>query len=528
MLNLFPMLAQIFNPSTNSAMNQMAIKLVRVSEWTSGAYLYDGFLNPLCTDIAKTILPIILVAEIVFCGFRIMTGRPIIEQAARIMLASIICYVVVWLQMPQKALRYTMRFLEDSGRTVGGGMMFQSGPIQRTRQKVQANSPNTFDPFDAAGVAGGGPLIETYYKFTPVVAWAIWVNPEATSDGPEYKYGYLFIRNRIFPENSGDLIVQTNSQRRPSQSNRTFHESTYYGEVIDAIRNIHANFRIKDKMFETAGVKDPKGITLAESAVGLINIFMPLTAMSLALPISINILAGAVSPMFMTAAVVSGAYFSFYIILAFGVAVVPLLYFETFKTSWQTYLRFVFSVSLVPMLFYIMMGIGFVFSTTIFEFMFPDYDYPSNHNQPGLSMIYAQVLQEGFISALAASNPFNTGIEKLMGSNSGLNFFQLFMLLGRHAAGCIVVTGFILVGTAFGPTAVKLAFKWDQGFAENGIFDNVFQGFETIRGALSSALSVQMGSGMQVAQQVISGVTGAFKYGPGMFRPGGTSIGGKP
>jgi hypothetical protein len=497
-----PFLAQTAQSATNGGIELLSATAFDISgsSWNSASNIYYTYLNPMATNAAMAMLPLFMTVEIIFCGFRIMMGKTITEQAVKILFASMVCYVLVFSQFPQRLMVGAILDMQEVGRAVGGSMMRQSAAL--------ANSAKFIDNLK----------LTNDHDLTPMKAWAAWVDPMNDHQSYEYKYGFRYIRHNLFADPTTGFGAHEASTYVSMQSNQNLFLSK---ETWDGLWDYSGGF-LANLMKSLGG----KAIT----AAGMLYVMSPMTAFSYAIPIAFSIMAGTVAPMWVQASVLSASYYSFFMVLSLGVAVVPLCFFTSFVDIWKTWLKFLIGTSLIPMLFYLFGGVGFVFATGTYSVMFPA--QPETGAQlASMSWIYGGVLQESIGIAYAASVPDSIGtlnnLADFMQSSMKL-FFRIFMLLGRQGGGCAIVTTFILAGTAFPIAAIKMAESWANGFASDAVFTSVMQAFETMRSGIGTAIGQQYSTGMEMASQAASKIGSMLLYsaiGGAIGGLGGAAIG---
>jgi hypothetical protein len=289
----------------------------------------------------------------------------------------------------------------------------------------------------------------------PTEYWKNWIG-----DGTNKKFSYRYIKDHIWPQ-ARDLEV-SNSTTDDGSSGWT-------------------------------GLKNLVGNGLAEAVLKIASFLKPLMAMPIVFSAAFAQYAGMLAPMFVDVGIVGGAYLSFYFVLGVGMAVLPLLFFGSMKDIFVHYLTVLIALALVPFFYYVLMAIGFVFSTTVFHAMFEN----------GSSI--AVVLSDTFESALKAA------IEALkeqdrQGSFVGstlLEIINYFKNVSYLSGGSIIITGFISAGCLFGTIAIPVAFSWNKAFATEMMIQIVGNAFNQIQGALGSGVSQIYGQGLQYAQMAL-------------------------
>src|ERR1700737_305640 len=69
-------------------------------------------------------------------------------------------------------------------------------------------------------------------------------------------------------------------------------------------------------------------------------------------------------------AILFGAHIGFALLYAFGLSLMPLIFFKTYFNLWAHYLTTLIGFALVPGFYYIFAGVGYGFSTVTFQILF--------------------------------------------------------------------------------------------------------------------------------------------------------------
>lgn len=520
-------------------------------------------------EIAATLLWAVLFAEITFTGFRLMLGSSIIEQlgylTTKTFIYVIVSGIVVFPGAPspyntaEGIIRGSMFRLMHAGKYLGSELVKNAshpnvkklnGIKQMKIDKANAvpdavgwggigpTVPPTGDnlsgtdvlgrPYRQLGAsgfgdagsfgptlgtsAGGGPSPSA--RAEPMMYWLAWIGVENAAmyapDGKgqpayptgaelrkklgedEYKFSQLSLNVRIWGENPD--TGQTVSQQLTKNAE----------EKADAYRKALADG-------EVGGVD---GKSMVENmASGVLMGTMPLQMFGIALSVAGVQIAALITVIFAQISMLVGSIAAFNIAASLGLAVLPLMYFRTFDKIWSQYLIGLGSLALVPFLFYLLSAVGFIFSTFVFEQLFP---VPaslggSGGEKPSLALILNQM----FFSAVETTmtsfglvlSGFGSALVFLIGS-----MISIYITLGRIMFGCTIVAAFVSAGALFSLLAPRFAFRWQQGFGAEDVMEKIGEIFNNIQSAVGSGMGQMyadaISKGGQMGKGAMSGLSG--------------------
>ncbi|MDD2709039.1 MAG: hypothetical protein PHV34_13720 [Verrucomicrobiae bacterium] len=392
--------------------------------------------------VAKAITLPVMTIQMIFIGFAIMLRADVVERLTTFTIKCAILFFLVYAAgLPlQNLIRKGMRDLQTAGLTVGANIA------------AMAAEPGT--------------------SGQPAVYWTQWIgNPK---DAAHYKYGYRYIRQYVWPtpeENSGapSLLPSTD-------------------EILHA-----------ENLLQAAQER-----ALGWMLYQFFSFLKPLMVMPIILGAAFAQYAGCLAPHLADIGVVGGAHIAFNFILGAGLAVLPLIFFASTRDIFVHYLTILIAIALIPFFYYVLMAVGFVFSTTVFKSLFL--------SGPGsVALFMSGVFEQAFEQArdaLAAQG----------GSNMARTFLSLlawFKPSAILAAGSLMITSFITAGCLFGALAMPVAFSWNRAFASELLVKMVADAFTHIHSALGTGVGQFYSQGMQMAQTLANYGT---SYGGGALR----------
>jgi hypothetical protein len=480
-----------------------------------GMALYIDTLGPLALDFARAVFPIVLMAELMFVGFRIILKESFIQQFFRIILITIINFVIIYEQFPQQLLIGGMMSMESAGKNSAVSMITSKGmlPANLVITPAQLVTPPAGTSAPASPALIGSQAAQDAEKLytttsNPVVsAWGIWIgDPSNPATANQFKYSPLYIHNvlfggQIFAGGSGASAVNTwLTNRLTTWSQNQATNPALNSPIVNATNGNPTSLLSN---------------VLAQLGNGAVNIgalmvafFSPLQFLTLALTLAAVMLAGLITPGLTAGTILGSAYLTFFITLAMGTSIVPFAYFRTLEKSWNKWLRVLLGMALVPFIYYIFGAIGFIFSVDVYDVLFGSVG-SNGSPQPGP---LANVLATAFNYAISESMLLQSGINTPAGGGAGttgdwlqdlLSYLTFCMqFFAQNSAGAIITTTFITMGCTFPAIALKVASNWESGFAEPGIMDQLQGGLNQVQGAIGQGFSTGMQGGLQTMSSI--------------------------
>lgn len=206
---------------------------------------------------------------------------------------------------------------------------------------------------------------------------------------------------------------------------------------------------------------------------------------------------------FTTVSVLVGSIFTFYMALSFGMALLPLMYFKSFEKIWAQYLIGLAALGLVPCFFYIYSAIGFVFSTQLFDLMFPD-PGAGGSSSGSMALILSGVYSCGFYQVLNVLSTLMGDALTVLSKLAAILLYA-FILSGRIIFASSIVASFVFGGTMFSTLAVNSAFKWNQGFASEEMLSKISEFFTGVQGAVGTGLGQVYSEGANRVMGLVGG-----------------------
>ncbi|MFH1067133.1 MAG: hypothetical protein V1746_04470 [bacterium] len=296
-----------------------------------------------CLEIARHIVLPILVAELAFVGIRITLKNPFADQFIKFTVTAIIAFIILS-GAPQQVIRDARKALQSGGQAFAKEILSESG-VSAVKQE-------------------------------PLEWWADWLG-DIAKDGDEKtgKGGGKYNANYIFKMFDVGAL-------KPFEK-----ASAYDGMLQQALQGGADFLKMAYQRFLSAL---PTFMTKALSIEALMAMIMPLVFISMIFTAVMIQMAGYFAPVFVHIGILAGSDVMLEFVLAVGVVVVPLMFFQTFKDIWQKYLIFCAGIALIPCFYYILSAIGFVFSTKIFEAIC----------DPSVEMRFPKVLTQLFLRVL--------------------------------------------------------------------------------------------------------------------------------
>lgn len=411
-------------------------------------------------DIAMAILTPIIVVEVMMMGMRIIMKQTIVDQFSAFTKTAFIFWLVLVLQYPQKVIRRYQKDLTDGGKEWG--------------YQIAQKSPEPAQDQD------------------PVKYWGDWLGTPNERGEDKSKYQLDYILKRIY----GD-------QDKPKQPESTsfFNQSDY---VIASILALLGPLGWSMIPVLIGGKKVAEWMLDKINGEIILMILMPFPMVGMFLAVTMAQIAGYMAPVMTQITLLVGSRLTLECVMCFGLAAMPFMFFQSMKDIWVRYLKTCIWLALVPMFYYITSGIGYSFSTSMFDVLFP----PSGE---GFGKLFKEMLQQGMSDNARMVTGSELG-KMLTGAIVNVIMFimNLFKRLLFVVGGTAVITAFVSGGCAFAAGAVKMAQSWDSGFSETGLMDNFSQLFGSIQNATSSSLGQGFGQATNTLDSVYKGVKGGI------------------
>jgi hypothetical protein len=491
-----------------------------------GMALYIDTLGPMALDFAQTVFPLVLMAELMFVGFRIIMKENFIQQMLRIILITIINFVIIYSQYPQQLLISGMMSMEKAGKSAAVDIISSPGmlPTNLTITSTQltsavstttnaATTPQTTVLIGSQAAQSAEQLYSAGQN--PIVsAWALWIgSPDSKATAPYFKYSPLYYHNVLFAGkiiggnlSAGSIATSVNAKLTTVLQTWSDTMATDSGANNPAAAQTNADPTQSYSNLLTA---------LANHTVNLgaliVAFFAPMQFLTLSLTLASFMMAGLMLPGLTAGTILGSAYLTFFIALGMGVCIVPFAYFRTLEKSWNKWLRVLFGMALVPFIYYIFGAIGFVFSVDIYDVLF-SYNITSA-GPVANSGTLASVLATTFNYAISEGMLLQAGINNTNAGHASdwaqslisyLTFIMQFF--AQNSAGAVITTTFITIGCTFPGIALKVASNWESGFAEPGIMEQLQGGLNQIQGSISQGFNTGMQAGMQTMTSMASRV----------------------
>jgi hypothetical protein len=509
-------------------------------------------------DIAATLLFAVLFAEITFTGFRLMLGSSIIEQLGRLTTKTFI-YVIVSGLIPVPGapapynsvdgiIRSTMYRMMHGGKYVGTQIIKRSAHPQVLEiEGIQDMSVDASDSIPDAGgfppTAGGGSSwlgapfsggTDQYgrpLRFTgagsgygdagafgpnpgaagtaspagraePFVYWMTWI-------GVEYANKYSYDESGHPKESDAELIRDT--PRKEYKYSQLSLNSRIWGEdPTSPTQAVSSRLREKAKdnlktLKEKEGSTGAGGVSTWEDiARGTMTGMMPLQMFGMAMTVAGIQIGSLVTVLFTQIGILVGSITAFNLASALGLAVLPLMYFAMFDKIWSQYLVTLASLGMIPCLYYILSAVGFVFSTFLFEQLFP---LPRNLGGTGVASL-AVILNDLFFAAVGTTmNSFSLFVGALgeWFKWGVASLISVYLILGRILFGTTIVAAFVSAGAIFATLAPRFAFRWTQAFGAEDIVEKVGEAFTGIQSAVGSGMGQMYADALQRGSSMVKG-----------------------
>ncbi|WP_237394790.1 hypothetical protein [Methylacidimicrobium sp. AP8] len=424
--------------------------------------------------IAQGVMPYVLFSAATFAGWRIVFGRPILDELLDYTLLAFLVWLLVYAQAPQLLIDRYRQAMIAGGQQIG---------IQIAQMGTSDDPPPS------------GP--------DPAQWWFAWMGlppgtggesaTPASSPSPQtFKFGPTYI---------GSVMFKTVF---PGMGPNPFENVQLYQQLQQILQTLTNSLNI--------GGGNPKGgentnwneilfvgiplITSLGMVIGLI-----VTAAILAITAVFSLI-------FTQLLIVAGSELAYQALLAFGLVMLPFIFFTSFRGIWRPMLQALVATALVPTLYFVFAGVGYALSVTIFHFMFGQ-----GQTQTVLGSAIPTILQAmvGWptlnpVSPSPASDAGNSVagsvvavIQKILASggsmaqNLATALWGLLEVAGAwafYSLGVNVVAAFIHAGSMFPFVAARIAFGWSSAFADmaGAMLEGFSQSFSRIHGAVSEGL----------------------------------------
>ncbi|MDD4933761.1 MAG: hypothetical protein PHO89_09895, partial [Methylacidiphilaceae bacterium] len=291
--------------------------------------------------IAQGVMPYVLFSAATFAGWRIVFGRPILDELLDYTLLAFLTWLLIYAQAPQLLIDRYRQAMIAGGQQIG-------------LQIAQMAVPES-------GVA-------TPSGTNPAIWWFNWMGlPQSGSGGsgsaasavsPEqFKFGPVYI---------GSVMFNNVFQLSGGGTTNPFENIQLYQQLKDAIQSLTQALGIG------GGNPGPNENT-NWNAILLYGIPL-ITSLGMVLGLIVTAAILAISAVFALVftqlLIVAGSELAYQSLLAFGIAMLPFIFFTSFRGIWRPMLQALVATALVPTLYFIFAGAGYALSQTIFHFMF--------------------------------------------------------------------------------------------------------------------------------------------------------------
>jgi len=419
--------------------------------------------------IARAILLPILITEFSLAGLRIIRGSSLSDQLARLTGLTFIA-ILSLTGVPQSLILGATHTLSDSGRNLGA-LVLRAGKAWNHTEE----DPKFRELYNASLPAPGSPGEEAVRSsFEPVYYWSAWLGSppsrsELLDDVPvdderfAYKFAPHILMQRIWRQDMSAQALEDDTGR----------ETTFAGSPVDYLQR---------------------------SGQAFLQTFFVLGLFLLCLTIA-SIQAGAyLAILFPAISILLGAVVSLDLVVALGYAILPLIYFKAFDRLWAHYFVTLVGLSLIPFFYYICSALGFIFSTTIFEVLFPL--LPDTDS-------FARLLASVYLGAAhTLTSSLHASLPQLWGLDPGqaASMAEGLIFLGKMLAGSLILASFISIGAAFSAMAPLLALRWRYGFSADQVFERIAGGVGGVRDAFASGVGSLYRGAFEQGSRLMAGM----------------------
>ncbi|VVM06220.1 hypothetical protein MAMC_00996 [Methylacidimicrobium cyclopophantes] len=433
--------------------------------------------------IAQGVMPYVLFSAATFAGWRILFGRPILDELLDYTLLAFLAWLLIYAQAPQLLIDRYRQALITSGQQIG----LQIAQMATTDSGVA--TPSGPNPavwwFHWIGLPSGGPGGSG--------APASSVSPEQFKFGPVY-IGSVMFQNVFHLSGSG-------------QTSNPFENIQLYQQLKTALQSLLGALGI--------GGGNPSPNESTNWNTMLLYGIPLITSLGMVLGLIVTAAILAISAVFTLVftqlLIVAGSEIAYQSLLAFGLAMIPFIFFTSFRGVWRPMLQALVATALVPTLYFIFSGVGYALAQTIFHFMFGS-GQQQDHAVLGWAvptilqaMVGWPTLTPGSSSSVTDSPNSVAGsvinvIQQIVGPvGQGLSQLLTASLRGLlevagawafYGLGVNIVAAFVHAGSMFPFVAARIAFGWSSAFADmaGALLEGFTQSYSRIHGAVTEGL----------------------------------------
>lgn len=515
-------------------------------------------------EVAATLLWAVLFAEITFTGFRLMLGSSIIEQLGYLTTKTFIYVIVsgivtfpgapVPYNSAEGIIRGAMFRLMHAGKYLGSELIKSAShpnvqklegiakmKVERANAVPESGGWGNFGPAPAGGpLSGSDPLGRPYRRlggsgfgdagsFGPNMGGSSSLSPSARAEPMMYWLAWIGVEyaTKYRPNDKGqpkypsgaDLTKALGSEEykfsQISLNVRIWGEDPTTGDTVSQRLEDNAKAAQEEFKNNSGVVAGTDGKSFWEdTATGVLMGTMPLQMFGIALSVAGVQIAALITVVFAQISMLVGSITAFNIAASMGLAVLPLMYFRTFDKIWSQYLIALGSLALVPFLFYLLSAIGFIFSTFVFEQLFP---IPpslggSGPETPSLALILNQMFFAAVETTMTSFGLVLSGFGKALVFLIS-SMISIYITLGRIMFGCTIVASFVSAGALFSLLAPRFAFRWQNGFAAEDVMEKIGEIFNNIQSAVGSGMGQMYSDAISKGGNMGKGLMGGLTKG---------------
>ncbi|WP_242522510.1 hypothetical protein [Candidatus Methylacidiphilum infernorum] len=442
--------------------------------------------------IAVTIAPFLFFMAAAMGGFRVAFGRPIIDELIDYTIHAVIIWIVVYAQFPQQLIDYGRQALIQGG-------------LQWGREIANL----AFDP----------PM-----GSTPTQWWICWIHvPPSSGVGVVASPGAVCPGN-IADFKFGPIFV---SRMFGLANNLAIFNPVVYKYLNQAFQGL----------LSWMNIVKPDTMSPATQAITAMQIWaIPLMTsigwvFALVLAAALLCIGAIFTIIFSQIVLLGGSEAAYQALTGFGIALVPLTFFASFRGLWRPMLMGLVAVSIVPTLYCILAGLGYMMADIIFNTLFGisasgDMGFVAGATTLGAMIPMIIEATIGWpINGLSLSNLFGGNIghfssllqvflQSIFTNNGALGGIPIqqcleqanapggqppflcavvYTILGLlqasgawlYSLGINIVAAFIYAGSMFPLVAVRIAYGWSSAFAD--MAGALLEGFSGHFGRVHSA-----------------------------------------
>ncbi|MDD2675989.1 MAG: hypothetical protein PHP75_00760 [Methylacidiphilaceae bacterium] len=434
--------------------------------------------------IAQGVMPYVLFSAATFAGWRIVFGRPILDEILDYTLLAFLAWLLIYAQAPQLLIDRYRQAMIAGGQQVG--LQIAQMAVPETGVAAPSGTNPVIWWFNWMGLPQNGS------GGSGVTASA--VSPEQFKFGPVYIGAVMF--NNVFKLSGG-------------ATNNPFENLQLYQQLKAAIQALM-------KALQTGGGNAGPNENTNWNAMLLLGIPL-ITSLGMVLGLIVAAAILAISAVFTLVftqlLIVAGSELAYQALLGFGIAMIPFIFFTSFRGIWRPMLQALVATALVPTLYFIFAGTGYALSQTIFHFMF-GHGQQQSGDQSVLGWAIPTILQAmvgwptltpGSPSPLtdapnSVAGSILTVIENILGSaGQGLANPLAASLRGMlavagawafYSLGVNIVAAFVHAGSMFPFVAARIAFGWSSAFADmaGAMLEGFTQSYSRVHGAVTEGL----------------------------------------